>query len=118
MTKLSIGTGAILVLLGIASYFATGQTSPTAFIPSGFGIVILAMGLLCRNEAKRKMAAHIAVFVALLGVLGGFGMAIPKVAKGAEMKGSIIAQLVMGAICLIYIIFAVRSFIAARKAQS
>ena len=106
-----------MILIGVVSYFATGQTSPTAFIPSGFGIVILAMGFLCKDESKRKMAAHIAVLVALLGVLGGFGMAIPKLAKGAEMKGSIIAQLVMGVICLVYIIFAVRSFTAARKAQ-
>lgn len=117
MTKLSIGTGSALILLGIVSYFATGQTSFTAFIPSGFGILILAMGILCRNEGLRMAAAHIAVVVALLGFLGGFGMAIPKLAKGAELKGSITAQLVMGAICLLYIIFAVRSFIAARKAQ-
>ncbi|MEM9481826.1 MAG: hypothetical protein AAGA58_19420 [Verrucomicrobiota bacterium] len=115
MTKLSIGTGAALIALAVGFFLATGATQKTALIPVAFGIPILIMGFLAKDEKKRKMAAHIAVLIALLGLGGGFGMGIPKLIK--EGPGlAVIEQIIMGVICLGYIIFAVKSFIAARKA--
>ncbi|MEM0896033.1 MAG: hypothetical protein AAGJ79_04040 [Verrucomicrobiota bacterium] len=114
MTKLSIGTGALLIALAVGFFLATGATQKTALIPAGFGILILIMGFLAKDEKKRKMAAHIAVFVALLGLLGGFGMGIPRMIKeGAGL--AVVEQIIMGVVCLGYIVFAVKSFIAARK---
>jgi nitrate/nitrite transporter NarK len=116
ITKLSILTGVALILLGAAFYVGTGMKSMTAMIPAFFGIPIVLCGLLARDEKKRMMAAHIAALVGVLGALGGLGMGIPKLIKGSGGNAAI-AQLIMGVICVIYVVACVRSFIAARKAR-
>jgi len=117
ITKLSIATGGALIVLGLGFYLGTGMKSWTALIPAlFFGLPILLCGLLARDEKKRMMAAHIAALFGVLGILGGFGMGIPKLIKGGSGSAAI-AQVIMGAICLVYTIACVRSFIAARKAR-
>ena len=117
MTKLTIVAGIALILLGAGYFIGTGMKSVTALIPAFFGIPITILGFLASDETKRKVVAHIALFLALLGLLGGFGMGIPKLIKTGEASPAIVEQLIMGVICLVYILFGVRSFIAARKAQ-
>lgn len=118
MTKLSIGTGLLLIAIGLGFYFGTGAKSVTAMIPSFFGIVILLCGLISKSPAQRKVSAHIGVAAAVLGILGGLGMAIPKIIKaGGTIATAQYAQLILGVVCLIYVFFAIQSFAAARKAM-
>ena len=63
--------GILLVVVGLASYYLTGQTSITALIPAFFGIVFIVLALVARAEAARKHAMHAAVAVALIGLLRG-----------------------------------------------
>ncbi len=115
ITKISILTGVVLIALGLGFYIGTGRSSWTALIPAlFFGLPIFLCGLLASNEKRRMMAAHIAVLFAALGVLGGFGMGIPKVLKNGFEPASL-AQLIMAVICVVYAVACVRSFIAARK---
>ena len=116
ITKLSISVGTALILLGLILYISTGSKSVTALIPSFFGVPILACGFIAKNEHRRKMAAHIAVLFALLGSLGGLGMGIKKTASDG-LGSAQIGQLVMGIICLIYLVACIRSFISARKSS-
>ena len=64
---------------------------------------------------------HAAATVASLGALAGLGQGLSKL--GALMgddptaKRATIITLVMGVLCLIYVVLSVRSFIAARKAR-
>ncbi len=119
MQNLTLSLGILLTILGLASYFGTGQESVTALIPSFFGIVFVILGLVGRNEKFRKHAMHGAAGLALLGALGS-ARGIPGVIdiiKGAEVARplAIYAQTAMFLMCLVFIFKAVQSFRAARK---
>jgi len=66
MANVAIGIGAALLVLGLAGYLGTGASSPTALIPAAFGLILLALGMMARDERRRKLAMHIAVVVGLL----------------------------------------------------
>ena len=119
MTSVSIVFGAALILLGVAGYFLSGMVSLTALIPAAPGLLLVIFGLMARDPAKRKMAMHIAVAVALLGFLGSVS-GIIKVVRlmGGEQVArprAAMAQAVMAVLLLIYVVLAVRSFINARR---
>jgi len=114
ITKLSILTGSLLTVLGLVLYFSSGKVSVTALIPSFIGVPILVCGFLARDEKKRKVVAHIALTLALLGALAGFGRGLPKL-FGGDSDPAILGMLTMSVICTVYVIACIRSFIAARN---
>lgn len=109
--------GLILIVLGIASYVATGRTSLTALIPAIFGAIFVICALIARTESMRKHAMHVAVAVGLIGALASLGRAIPAVMDGGATRPAVMSQLVMAALLLVYVYLGVQSFIAARKAR-
>ncbi|HQZ38863.1 MAG TPA: hypothetical protein PLH72_07465 [Vicinamibacterales bacterium] len=109
--------GLILMLIGIGTYLLTGRTSVTALIPAFFGVVFVGLAYVARNEAARRHAMHAAVALALIGVLGTLGRAIPAVAAGQLMRPAVLAQLVTAVVLGIYVWMGVRSFIAAQRAR-
>jgi hypothetical protein len=115
----SIGFGIVLIAVGVVFYFATGQVSHTALIPSGFGLVLLLLGVIALKETLRKHAMHGAAMVGLLGFLGGAIMGLPKLpallSGTAERPPAVVEQLIMAAICLVFVALCVRSFIVARR---
>lgn len=104
----------MLTALGVVLYFSTGKASVTALIPSFIGVPILICGVLAKDEKKRKVVAHIALTLALLGALAGYGRGLPKL-FGGDSGAAILGMLAMSVICTVYVIACVRSFIAARK---
>lgn len=114
--RTSILSGIVLILWSAASFFLSESRSPTAFIPAGFGLLMLVFGLLGTKEGLRKHAMHGAAVVALLGLLGGFGMGIKKVLTDPGLAAY--SQLFLGAVSLVLMITCIRSFIAARKARA
>jgi hypothetical protein len=120
MASTSLAFGVVLIVFGLASYFLTGMVSVTALIPAFFGFVLALLGLVARDENKRKHAMHGAVLVALLG----FGGAVPGLLKiGSYFDGTaarpaaVMAQSIMAVLMLIYLVMAIRSFAAARAAR-
>lgn len=109
--------GLILIVLGIASYVATGRTSVTALIPAIFGAIFVICALIARTESMRKHAMHVAVAVGLIGALASLGRAIPAVMDGGATRPAVMSQIVMAALLLVYVYLGVQSFIAARKAR-
>jgi hypothetical protein len=113
--------GVLLIVLGVVGYAATGGVSVTALIPAFFGIVLVALGLLARNERYRKHAMHVAVVVGLLGLLGTARglMALPRVMSQTDVDrpAAVVAQAVMAILMIVYVALGVRSFIAARRAR-
>jgi len=109
--------GLILIVLGVASYTMTGRTSLTAMIPAFFGAVLVICALVARREAARKHAMHVAVAVGMVGLLGALARALPAALKGEVSRPAVMAQLIMGALLLIYVALGVRSFVAARRAR-
>ena len=120
MAATTLALGVALVVLGVGSYVLTGAVSVTALIPAFFGVAFVIAGLLARNDRLRMHAMHAAVLVALLGFAGSFRglIGIAKVFDGtAARPAAIVAQTIMALLTLAYIVVAVRSFIAARKAR-
>ena len=125
MAKLTLFIALILIVLGVAVFIATGSHAPTALIPAYFGILLGGLGMLANTtDSKRRMLfMHIAVTVGLVGFIfpgwrGGADLL-------AQMHGQLVAypiamkeELAMAAICLVYVLLCVRSFIAVRRARS
>lgn len=117
MWKISIGSGALLVALGVGFHVGTDSDSLTSLIAALFGGVIILSGVLSMKESFRPHAAHVAALVGVFGVLGGLGMAVPVVLQ--ESAGAAqTEQLIMGVICAVYVYLCVRSFIEARKTRA
>lgn len=109
--------GIVLMVIGIASYWLTGRTSLTALIPAFFGIIFVGLAYVARNEAASRHAMHAAVAIALVGVLGTLGRAIPAIAGGQITRPAVLAQVVTGLVLAWYVWLGVQSFIAARRAR-
>lgn len=118
MPGTTITFGIILILQGIITFFVSESQSFTALIPALFGALLVIAGFLAKKPDLRKHAMHAAAAVGLLGVLGSLGMAVPKLARGAEMNLALGSQLVMGILLVIFVGLCVRSFIAARRARA
>ena len=123
MKNLAFLCSAILIVLGLLGYFAwealgASKQSFTAMIPAIFGIGMLVGAVIANKNTKVGM--HIAVLFSLLGALAGLGRLIPSMAKGSLDWGatSTYLILIMTAVTIFFTVMAVRSFIAARKAQA
>jgi hypothetical protein len=109
--------GALLIVLGMASYYLTGRTSMTAMIPAFFGTALVILALIALNEPARKHAMHAAVAIGLIGALAALGRGVPAALAGDATRPAVLSQLAMGVLLLIYVFLGVQSFIAARKAR-
>ena len=122
MARTAMTAGVLLILLGLLAYFGTGRESVTALIPAFFGLPILLLGWLGRAETRRKHALHAASVLAALG-LAGSARGLPQAWKliagdavGRPMAA--VSQAIMALICLIFLVLAVRSFVAATGPRS
>lgn len=105
------------MVLGIASYVATGRTSVTALIPAIFGVIFVICAWIARSESMRKHAMHAAVAVGLIGALASLARAVPAVMAGDATRPAVLSQIAMAVLLLVYVYLGVQSFIAARKAR-
>lgn len=125
MAKLTIVFGIVLIVLGVAVFVATGSHAPTALIPAYFGILLAILGLLANtpDSRRRMLFMHIAVTIGLLGfVFPGWRAAGDLIgqAHGHAILRPVAMQeeLAMAAICLVFVLLCVRSFIAARRQRA
>jgi ABC-type transport system involved in cytochrome c biogenesis permease subunit len=123
MAKLTIAFGTLLILLGLIGYFATGSAHPTALIPSGLGVIFIFFGVMAKSEdtKKRMLWMHISVTVALLGFLSMIPADIDviRLSRGVYFPypAAVEEKAVMSLLCLLYVLFCVRSFINARRSR-
>ena len=121
MANICLGLGVVLVLLGVGAYFGTGAQSVTALIPAFFGVLLALLGGMARDARRVKLAMHLAVVVALLGFAGS-ARGIPAswtLLSGGEVArpAASVVQAVMAILCAAFLVLAVRSFVAARRAR-
>lgn len=119
MPKFSIILGIIFIVMGLYGYFGISSESITALIPTFFGIPLVILGWLGLNEKYLKHTMHGAAVLTLLGFAGTVGGLIKffKMLGGAEMErpAAVTVQAIMAVLCLLFLIFAVKSFIDARR---
>ena len=119
--------GALLFLLGPIFYLLAepASRSLTAFIPSLFGILIAAFGLVSRTPSRLKAGMHGAATVALLGLLGSLRgvSAWPLLLTGrtAELSSNKVASgwatFLMFLLCGIFVAMCINWFRATRRAK-
>jgi len=124
MAKTTISFGVILILLGIFGFVVAGSHAPTALIPTYVGLLLGILGFLAITEdgKKRMLYMHIAVTVGLLGFLGtakGIYDSI-RMLLGRQFPHPIAVKekAAMSILLLIFVVFCVRSFVAARRARA
>jgi hypothetical protein len=118
--------GLLLVGLGLDGYYdLVGLVQPkelhaaTSLIPVYFGAALILCGLVALKESLLKHAMHLAAMVGLIGLLAGAGMGLPKLPKlldhTAERPAAVRQQLGLAAICLVFVLLCINSFIQARR---
>lgn len=116
MPRMTIALGALLVAVGVVFYIVTGFSSWTALIPAILGSLIAVCGLVAVRN--REVGIHVALGVALLGILGTSMNVInigTLISGDAERPLAIAASTVTFVLLLGYVITAIRSFINARR---
>ena len=119
VSSLALLFGGLLVLTGVGGYAA--YQTPTALIPVVFGVLLGICGLVARKENLRRHAMHAAALVALIGFLPSASglLGIPDLLAGqAARPAAVVLRSVMALLCLGFLVVAVRSFIAARRARA
>jgi peptidoglycan/LPS O-acetylase OafA/YrhL len=117
MPNLAIGLGLALVVLGLGGYFLAPTGSLTALIPSILGALIALTGFIGKKPELRRHAMHAAAALALLGLLGTFGGVIALLGGTAARPVAATVQAITAVLCLVFLVFAVRSFIEARRGR-
>jgi len=122
MSILSMVIGVLLIVLAGYGYFGAEQAhrSLTALIPALVGVPLVICGWLGRSEHRRKVVMHIAVAVAALGVLAAGGRGLPRIGvlwsnDPAGNQRAVAIILTMFVLCLIFVVFAIKSFVDARR---
>ncbi len=120
MPAITILLGILLAIAGFIGYFATEAGNPTTLIPSAFGFMMIALGILARNESLRGHALHGAAAIGLLGFFGSVSglWQLWGVLMGAEAEPAILVRSLMAVVCLVYVALAISSFLRARSAKA
>jgi hypothetical protein len=115
-----------LILCGLSGFTFWIQNKEfelgTWMIPSGFGLVLIILGLLSQfKPGARKHAMHAAAMLGLIGAVMSLSRGIPlllKLVRDQEINMLQFGMLwSMAIVCLTFVGVCVQSFIAARKAR-
>jgi steroid 5-alpha reductase family enzyme len=122
MARLTFIFGILLIALGVSAFLLSGAKAVTALIPAFFGIVMLLLAAVAsKGQAANKHAMHVAAMLTLVGTLGGLKMGVPNVIKYFQGDDTVwlkaLTQGGMGILCIIFLVFCIRSFIQARKSR-
>ena len=120
MVGLSLLVGIALIVLGIGGYVLSDMVSPTALIPAAFGVVIMLLGMYGREQTRRRTAMHLAMGVALAGILGSISGVVPFVrwltgSTPGPLPMAPASKTLMLILLVIYLGMGIRSFVAARR---
>ena len=120
MPRITLITAQILILIGGFGYIVS--QAKTALIPAFLGAFLGIFGMLATKEKLRKHAMHGAALIGLL-TIGGTARSVSGVITmltGGTVERPLAIQLqaVTLVVAVIYMGFAINSFIQARKARN
>ena len=117
MPNLTFFVGTLLVVLGGYAYTQSATRSPMALIPAVLGVLFVVLAFLAGRDNMRKHAMHGAAALSLVGLLAGLG---PLGMGGTRRFPPLMvySTVAMSVLCAIFLVFAVRSFVAARRARA
>ncbi|MBN2163652.1 MAG: hypothetical protein JXR25_03600 [Pontiellaceae bacterium] len=100
--------------LGLWGYFGSGTPSATAFIPVGFGVILLGCHPGVRKE--NKVVAHIAVLLTLIILVALIKPLTAAVGRDDEEAAARVT--VMMVTSLVAMFFFIKSFVDVRRARA
>jgi hypothetical protein len=121
MARLSIVIGALMIALGLGGYWLTGGVSATALIPAAFGVAIVMLGVYGNAESHRRTAMHLAMGVAIVGLIGSFSGIVQVLTVLAAdnvdrpLRAAATSRALMAGLLMIYLSAGISSFLQARK---
>jgi hypothetical protein len=120
VVRLSLVIGGSLIALGIGGYLLSDRVSPTALIPAVFGVVIAMLAAYGREATRRRTAMHLAMGIALVGVLGSITGVFALLGwltgdRGGGVPLAPLSKSVMAVLLIVYLAMGIRSFVAARR---
>ncbi len=122
MPTITIVLALLLITLGVAMRMLSDSPSLTVLVPAFIGLLFLVSGLVALKDGARKHAMHAAAMLALLALLASAGglMQLPALLAGDQVQRplAVIARSITFALCTTFLILAIRSFIAARRART
>jgi hypothetical protein len=124
MHHVTVAVGVVLSAIGLFGYFnsASEHPSPTALIPTGFGVVLIVLGIVAHRASARMHAMHAAAAIALVGFLLAGGRGFMKLGQAASddlaLSRPVRLTLLMALVCLVYVGLCVWSFVAARRRRA
>ena len=114
MSKRSITTGVVLIVLGVVVTIVSDSGSATSLIPAFIGAVFMGLGV--GGNLKPDLNHHFmhgAAALSLIAILGSLGSLIGRGSTG----WALFSQLMTTLICLLFMVTAIQSFKAARIAR-
>lgn len=121
MPAITIVLAGLLIALGIVTRLLSDSPSVTVLVPAFIGAAFLVCGLVALRAGARKHAMHAAAGLAVLAIAGSAGALpqLPALIAGDEVQRplAVVARSITFALCAVFVVLAVRSFIAARLAR-
>ena len=119
LPKIALVVGILLIVLGGWAYIASPGASPTALIPAVLGVLLAVAGLVgLHGGGARRHAMHTAAAVALFGVLGSAYQLIAKPSAGSEHADIAQTAGVLNlALCGVFLVLAIWSYVQARRSR-
>ena len=118
MARIAIVCGLLLIAVGVWGYVATDAASWTALIPAMIGAVLILLGFLAFKDHLRKHAMHAAALLGLVGFIVPLIRLAPNFgALFSDPNPKLLANAATSAICLVFVLLCVKSFIDARRAR-
>lgn len=123
MGKVTIVFGVVLIVVGVAGFVYTGSHFPTALIPAVIGLLLVVCGVVALSEdTKRRMLwMHAAVAIGGLGFLGtvksAYDVYLLSHGVAYEHPVAVEEKAATCLLCVIFMMFCVRSFINARRTR-
>ena len=122
MHHLTVLFGVILSAIGLFSYFgsASENPSPTALIPTAFGVIFIVLGVIAHRAGARRHAMHAAAAIALVGGL----LAASRIKIGSLVSDDVTyrrpeaMKALMALTCFVFVVMCVVSFVKARRRRA
>jgi membrane-bound ClpP family serine protease len=115
MGPIAIVFGALFVILGVVGFAFRESDSPTPLIPAAFGIVLIVLGLLARQDRLRMHVMHLAALVGLVAFVVPLVMVIRALVNGISSERAFTMQALMSAGAAVFLALCIKSFIDARR---
>ena len=119
MTFIAMVFGILLSVLGVVLFAIAepGHHSVTALIPTFFGVALIILGIVARQEKARMHAMHGAALLGLIGLIFPAVRAIVGLVGGTGFTLAVTGEILMALICGVFLYLCIQSFIAARRAR-